>query len=173
MCLHILMLMVIGDPALVTKDKREKIGNFLLPNAPTYIAACDSADAHIYLTQRRFGDWAEIATLHNPDASLRERDRITDRPGRVFDSFGKGRHAMAPQATGQQQTTQRFAHEVANYLDRAMIAGDFTHLVLISDPTFLGRLRQALSAAMLRSVCYEVPINPTGYDMDKLKSIFT
>lgn len=157
----------------MSKDKREKIGNFLLPNAPTYIAACDSADARIYLTQRRFGDWAEVATLNNPDASLRERDRDSDRPGRVFDSFGKGRHALAPGETGRHQTAQRFAHDVGKYLNRALNAGDFTHLVLISDPTFLGLLRQELSAAIQRSLCYEVPINPTAYDMDKLKSIFT
>jgi len=157
----------------VSKDRREKIGNFLLPNAPTYIAACDSADAHIYLTERRFGEWAEIATLHNPDAALRERDRDSDRPGRVFDSFGKGRHALAPGQTGRRQTIQRFAHEVGNYLNRALTAGDFTHLVLISDPTFLGVLRQELSAALQRSLCHEIPVNPTAYDMEKLKSLFT
>ncbi len=165
--------MVIGDTALVSKDKRVQTGKFLLPNAPTYIAACDSADAHVYLTERRFGDWAEVTTLHNPDASLRDRDRDSDRPGRVFDSFGKGRHAMAPGETGRQQSTRRFAHDVSNYLNRALTAGDFTHLVLVSDPTILGVLRKELSAALQRSLCYEVSINPTAYDMQKLKSLFT
>jgi protein required for attachment to host cells len=165
--------MVIGDTALMSKDKREKIGNFLLPNAPTYIAACDLANARIYLTRRRFGDWVEVATLQNPDASLRDRDRDSDRPGRVFDSFGKGRHAMAPGETGRQQSTHRFAHEIANYLNRALTAGDFTHLVLMSDPTFLGVLRKELSASLQRSLCYEVSINPTAYDLEKLKSLFT
>jgi hypothetical protein len=30
----------------VTEDKREKIGNFLLPNAPTFIVAADSAELY-------------------------------------------------------------------------------------------------------------------------------
>lgn len=155
---------VIGDVALVKKDKREKIGNFLLPNAPTYIVASDSADARIYLTESRFGDWAEVATLHNPDSSMRQQDRDSDKPGRVYDSFGKGRHAMAPGETARQHTTHRFAHDLGNYLNRAIVAGDFTHLVLVSDPTFLGMLRQELSAAIRRSVCHEVPVNPTGFE---------
>jgi len=156
----------------VTKDKREKIGNFLLPNAPTFVVTCDSAAARIFLTQSRFGDWIEIEVLTNPAAATRERDRVTDRPGRVFDSFGKGRHAMAPEETGRQHEMHRFAHKVGNYLNRGLTAGDFKYLVLIADPTFLGYLRQELSPATRRAVCYEVPMNATGYDARKLKALF-
>ncbi len=37
----------------MTEDKREKIGNFLLPNAPTFVVAADSAEARIFLTRTR------------------------------------------------------------------------------------------------------------------------
>ena len=156
----------------MTEDKRAKIGNFLLPNAPTFIVAADSAEARIFLTQSRFGDWTEVETLTNPDAAMRERDRVSDRPGRVFDSFGKGRHAMAPEQTGRQHDTHRFAHQVGSYLNKGMTAGEFNDLVLVAEPTFLGYLRQELSAATKRSLCYEMPMNPTAYDMKKLKSLF-
>ena len=157
----------------MTKNKREKIGNFLLPNTPTYVVASDSAKARIFLTKSRFGAWTEIAILTNPDAAMRERERVTDRPGRVFDSFGKGRHAMEPEETGQQHEIHRFAHQVGSYLNRAMTMGKFYKLVLIAEPTFLGYLRRELSAATRRSLSYEMPMNPTGYDMKKLKSLFT
>ncbi len=156
----------------MTNLKRDRISNFLLPNAPTYVAACDSAEARIFLTQSRFGDWSEVTVLRNPDAAMRERDRMTDRPGRVFDSFGKGRHAMAPGETAQQHDIHRFAQKVGSYLNKALISGDFDHLVLISDPTFLGYLRRKLSAATQRSLCYELPMNSTGYDVKKLKALF-
>lgn len=161
-----------GELTVVTRDKREKIGNFLLPNAPTYIVAADSAEARIFLTQSRFGDWTEIEVLTNPDSAMREQDRVTDRPGRVFDSFGKGRHAMAPEETGRQHALHRFAHQVGNDLNRAMKSGKFTRLVLIAEPTFLGYLRRELSPATARSLCYEVPKNATGLDMQKLRSLF-
>ena len=156
----------------MTKDKREKIGNFLLPNGPTYVVAGDTAEARIFLTKSRFGAWTEIASLTNPEATTRERERVTDRPGRVFDSFGKGRHAMAPGETVRQHEIHRFAHQVGSYLNRAMTTGKFCNLVLIADPTFLGYLRRELSAVTRRSLSYEMPMNSTGYDMKKLKSLF-
>jgi len=153
--------------------KREKAGDFLLPNARTYILAGDSAEIRIFLAQRRFGAWTEVAALNNPDARMREQDRVTDRPGRAFDSFGKGRHAMAPEETGRQHDIQRFAHDVAAFLNKGLSADDFDYLVVIADPTFLGALRKELSAALNKRVKLEMPINPTGYDAGKLKSLLT
>ncbi len=157
---------------IVTKDRHSKIGDFLLPNAPTYVVAGDSAEARIFLTQSRFGDWIEIATLTNPGAEMPERERVTDRPGRVFDSFGKGRHSMEPGETRRQHEIHRFAHQVGRYLNEAMVAGEFDQLVLIAAPTFLGYLRRELSTATTRSLCCQVPTDPIGFDMKKLKSLF-
>jgi protein required for attachment to host cells len=165
--------MVNGEKSVVTKHKHEKVGNFLLPNERTFVVAGDSAKARIFLTQRRFGAWAEVTTLTNPDARVRERESATDRPGRTFDSFGKGRHAMAQEETGQQTKLHRFANEVADYLNKGMTAGDFEHLVLIAEPTFLGFLRRELSAKSSKSVLYELPMNPTNHDVEKLKTLFT
>jgi protein required for attachment to host cells len=165
-------LLLRGELALVAKNKREKIGNFLLPNAPTYIVVGDSAGARIFLAESRFGDWSEIATLSNPDAALQERERGTDRPGRVFDSFGKGRHAMAPAETGRQHEIRRFAHHVADNLNKARADGSYQHLVVIAEPTFLGCLRKELSAAASKSVSCEMPLNATDRDVNKLRSLF-
>jgi protein required for attachment to host cells len=153
--------------------KRDKANNFLLPNTPTWIVAGDSAEARIFLTEKRFGEWAEVARLANPEAATRERDRGTDRPGRVFDSFGKGRHAMAPEETGQQHEIHRFAHNVGSYLNKGHSAGAFDHLVLIAEPSFLGYLRQELSAVSKKSVVCEIAMNPKGHDVEKLKSLLT
>jgi protein required for attachment to host cells len=156
----------------VTNEPREKFGDFLLPNAPTYIVAGASAEARIFLSKARFGDWTEVTVLTNPDAGIRERDRVTDRPGRAFDSFGKGRHAMSSEETGRQHTTHRFALEVGSYLNRAMVLGAFEHLVLIADPTFLGYLRPQFTTATKQSVSCELPMNASRYDMNRLKSLF-
>lgn len=157
----------------MTKVKRDKVGNFLLPNARTWIVAGDSAEARIFLTERRFGAWTEVATLSNPEAATRERDRATDRPGRVYDSFGKGRHAMVQEETGQQHEIHRFAHEVGSYLNKSLTAGEFKQLVLIAEPTFLGYLRPELSATSTKSVLFEIPMNPKDHDIEKLKSLLT
>ena len=79
---------------------------------------------------------------------------------------------MAPEETSRQHDTHRFAHQVGSYLNKEMTAGEFSDLVLVAEPTFLGYLRRELSAATKRSICYEMPMNPTAYDMKKLKSLF-
>lgn len=163
----------IGELILVPKAKRVKIGNFLLPNSPTYVVAGDSAKTRIFLTERRYGDWTEVATLSNRAASIRERDWVTDRPGRAFDSFGKGRHAMTPEETAREHQLHRFAHDVGSFLNKGITSGDCRHLVLIVEPTFLGHLRQELSATASKSLLYELPMNTTGYDVARLKSLFT
>jgi protein required for attachment to host cells len=165
--------MVNGDFSAVARDKRRSIGNFLLPNSRTYIVAGDSAEVRVFLSERRFGEWTEVTTLDNPDARVRERDRVTDRPGRAFDSFGKGRHAMATGESAQQHDTNQFAHSVGEFLNKGIVSGDFDSLVLIADPKFLGFLRKSLSAASADSTVLEIPINPRGYDLKKLKSLLT
>lgn len=156
----------------MARQKREKIGNFLLPNAPTYIVACDSAKAKVFLSTSRFGEWTEVTTLDSPDAALREQERVSDRPGRVFDSFGKGRHAMAVEETGRQHEMHRFANEVAGLLNKALAEGEFTQLVLISEPAFLGYLRRALSPAASRSISCAVSKNLADQDMQRIKALF-
>lgn len=157
----------------MTKVRREKADNFLLPNARTWVVAGDSAETRIFLTRRRFGDWSEVVTLSNPGATTRERDLVSDRPGRAFDSFGKGRHAMSQEETAHQHEIHRFAHEVGGYLNKGMASGKFRHLVLIAEPTFLGYLRPELSAASKKSVLCEISMNPKDHDVERLKSLLT
>lgn len=145
---------------------------YLLPNEPTYIVACSGAEARIFLTERRFGEWSQIESLENPEATLREQDRNTDRPGRVFDSFGKGRHAMAQEETGREHELQNFANEIAQYLSKAHSAGQFRQLVLIAEPTVLGFVRRKLSSPLKRALSFEVPKNPADFGVERLQSLF-
>ena len=70
---------------------QDKTDGFLLPNADTCIVACSAAEARFYLSERRFGDWRLLDSMGNPDATLREQELNSDRPGRAFDRFGRGR----------------------------------------------------------------------------------
>jgi protein required for attachment to host cells len=145
---------------------------YLLPNERTFIVACSGAEARIFLAERRFGEWSPRETLENPGAALREQERNTDRPGRVFDSFGKGRHAMSQEESGRDHELQHFAGDIAHYLGKAHSAGQFKQLVLIAEPSLLGFLRRKLSPPLKRVLSFEVPKNPADFDVERLKSFF-
>lgn len=146
---------------------------FLLPNEPTYIVACSGSEAKIFSSQRRFGKWNEVKYLENPGATLREKERSTDRPGRTFDRFGNGRHAMTQEETGREHELQQFASSLADYLGKAQSSGAFRQLILVAEPTFLGYVRRKLSAPLKRTLCFEVPKNPAGFDTERLRAMFS
>ena len=131
--------------------------DLLLPNEPTCVAACAGGGARFWRSTSRFGDWTAMGHLDNPDASQSEQSLVSDRPGRSFDSFGAGRHAMEPREAAQATELKRFAKQVAGYLDKAVSSGEVSRLVLVCDPGFLGALRQELSprasAASAASAC--------------------
>lgn len=144
----------------------------LLPNEPTFIVACSGAEARIFMSERRFGNWNQLEHLANPGATLRDQDRNTDRPGRAFDSFGRGRHAMSPEESARDHELQTFAGDITQYLSKAHAAGQFRQLVLVAEPTFLGFLRRKLSPSLRRALSFEVPKNPVDFNVERLQSLF-
>jgi len=145
---------------------------FLLPNAPTCIVASAATDAKLWRSDSRFGDWTPLTELHRPAAARPESAFASDRPGRAFDSFGSGRHALSAPESGREHEARRFARELGNYLNRAIAADAFTHIVLIAAPAFLGYLRGALSDAARRAVIYEEAKDLTGLDTEDIRKYF-
>ena len=152
---------------------QDKTDGFLLPNATTCIVACSAAEARLYLSERRFGDWTLLETMNNPGATLREQAYNSDKPGRAFDRLGRGRHAMSPEETARQHGLQTFAHDIAQHLSKAFSAGRFSQLVLVAEPSVLGLLRRKLSAPLKRALCCEVPKNPADFDQARLRAMFS
>lgn len=84
------------------------------------------------------------------------RDLGTDRPGRVHDRFGPGRHAMEPKVDWHRQEKSRFAKAVAERLESAARDGAFDRLVLVAPPTAMGDLRAALGDRVRAMVTGEI-----------------
>ncbi|WP_425404023.1 host attachment protein [Hwanghaeella sp.] len=105
---------------------------------------------------------APVPEMHNDNPSTREQG--TERPGRTHDSAGTGaRHALAPRVDWHKFEKEKFAHEVADIVNRAAVAKSFDRLVLIAPPQTLGNLRAALSKAAGEAVTQEI-----GKDLTKL-----
>lgn len=102
-------------------------------------------------------------TLH-PEAHLKDRDLVTDRPGRVFDhaNLGTGRRGgVAHHATGGERTPRKveadeFAHAINSDLDADRLHGHFDRLIVVSGPEFLGRLRSSMPKGLQAAVVLEV-----------------
>lgn len=127
--------------------------------AKIWIVAAGGGRARIFESAARAGPLTELRNLTDPSARQRARDIDTDAPGRSFDSFGRGRHAMAPRSERRQQNLQRFAADIADVLNRERRADRFDKLYLLAEPKLMGLLRAALDDATRSLVAGEIDRN--------------
>lgn len=90
-----------------------------------------------------------------PEGRVRDGECHQDQqPGRAFNSSGQShgghgtsnpRHALGSDVTPHELSARRFSSHLAAMLEKGRTEHRYTQLVLVSEPKFLGMLRDALS----------------------------
>ncbi len=133
----------------------------------TWIVAAESSRARIFQAENRT-KLQELQGLVNPKARARVLDLNADEAGLVYDRMGQGRHHMENEVDPKKHEAEIFAHEIAEYLDKARASGQFEELVLIAAPEFLGLLRKHLSPASAKTVARTVSKNLVRADQETI-----
>ena len=97
------------------------------------------------------------------------REQGSDRPGRVHDRFGPGRHAMEPKADWHRRDKALFAKAVAKRIESSARDGRFDRLVLIAPPKAMGDIRAALDRHVRDLVTGEVTKDLTHGDLAEIE----
>lgn len=118
----------------------------------TWVVVANSAEARIYKVEKN--QLVECMTLVHPNSRLHERELTTSRPGRAFDRFGGGRHAM--ETSVKEHEFLVFARNVAGQLNSACAEGRLGRLYWAASPSFLGLLRQTANAETMKLLAGEV-----------------
>jgi len=121
----------------------------------TWVLVANSSVAKIYKAENN-QTLKEIANLEHPESRLPEHELVSSRPGRSFDSLGKGRHAMEQQTSPHMQEFMLFARELTQLLEEAFSKGKIGRLYVVANPQFLGLLRQSFSHHLASLVASEV-----------------
>ena len=93
----------------------------------------------------------ESARTHAPT-----RDIGADRPGRVHDSVGPGRHAVEPRSDFKQEAKDDFVKLVADELGAELEQGAFDQLMLVAPAGVLTELKQKLAKPVADVVMREL-----------------
>ena len=109
--------------------------------------------------------WPKALSAESPAS----RDIASDRPGRAFNSAGRGRHTQEPRTDPHRYEKTRFAHHVAHTLDEERKKNTFVRLILVAPPQFLGDLRAALPEPLSRCVSETVDKELTSLDTATLE----
>ncbi|QKT02489.1 host attachment protein [Ectothiorhodospiraceae bacterium 2226] len=125
----------------------------------TWVLVADEAKARFFRYQPRKEILDEFETLAHPQRRLQTSELIEDKPGRVFDSAGDGRHSMGQPTDPHEQEALRFAREIAGKLDLARARNEYDSLMVVAAPAFLGILRDTLSGEVRKRVAHEAAKN--------------
>lgn len=83
----------------------------------------------------------DSVTLHKHD-----RDLVSDRPGRSFESATSARHAYTPRTDPHEMAKDQFTREVAKMVNATSAADEFHELVVVAPAHVLSELTDALDA---------------------------
>jgi protein required for attachment to host cells len=109
-----------------------------------WIAIADGEHARIVVQQAPEGGLHTSHEITSPDAGEQSRDLGSDRPGRVHESMGQTRHAIAPKHDLHAMRKAEFLKSVAKQIDEAAGKDAFDSLVLVAPSHEIGILRDAL-----------------------------
>lgn len=102
------------------------------------------------------GPGTDLTTVREtpfPWGQVKGKDLVTDRPGQKFrQGETPGRRSVMEREDPVEHYVEMFAKKVAEELDKDRAAGKFDKVVLVSEPSFLGKLRDRLSDPLQRMV---------------------
>lgn len=120
------------------------------------IVVADQAEAIFYDSASLRAAPREVARIGEPAARLHDRDLVSDRPGRSYESVGGARHAIEREDGPRHREAVRFARRIARRLDEARRKDEFDQLIVVAGPPFLGLVRDELSRPTRARVVHEI-----------------
>ncbi|GAB4226585.1 MAG: host attachment protein [Methyloligellaceae bacterium] len=122
----------------------------------TWIVVTDGGGMRVFLNDGPGHGVSELEELARSNAVKPARDVNADKPGRVFDRGGEGRHAMEPEVDVKEHERQTFMKEVAEFLSKEAHKGSYDRLILVAPPKSLGDLRRKLAKPAAEKISAEL-----------------
>jgi protein required for attachment to host cells len=112
----------------------------------TWILVAHDAGARMFESRGPGKGLDLVETIEHPEGRLRDRDIVSDRPGRSFrkDSGDPRRASMSRSEGPHDRAVADFARALADKLKHARVENQYERLVLVAPPRFLGLLRSSL-----------------------------
>lgn len=142
-----------------------------------WIVVADASRARIYSLPTATAPAAELSSLltlevelEHPESRLKTSELTAGKNGRYLDSTSRasnspgGRNASdfgqrsgwEPPVSAHEHEVEVFARKLIDVLDKARTTNRFDELVLIASPSFLGKLRLAMSPPLAKTVVHSV-----------------
>ena len=116
-----------------------------MPNS-TWILVADASRARLFSTTGKLQPWSLVREFSHPESAAKVSEIMADKAGRVQQRTASGtRSGMEAPTSPKETEAKRFAHELAETLELGHARNQFSRLVLVAPPQFLGLLRSNLN----------------------------
>lgn len=110
-----------------------------------WVVVADGEHARVVSPTVSAGQFATRQAVDSAQAHQQSSDLGSDRPGRVNESVGGARHAVAPRSDPHRKAKHEFAVAVAHQVNAEVAQGGIDRIVLVAPDHALRALRAALS----------------------------
>ena len=110
-----------------------------------------------------------VDTLKHNESEAHEGDLRTGGKGEIHDSGGSGQHQADPQTTTSEKHADIFAKQVTERLKSGLNDDAFKELVIVADPSFLGRLRDHMDNPLRDTVRKTLDKNWAQHDTQQIE----
>ena len=135
----------------------------------TWVLVSDSSHARIFSVDRETLSLTETDSLIHPEAKLHEQKITSDLPGRQAGGSAGSHHAVSDETDPKKYESLEFARFLARHLEDARNKRDYTNLLIIAAPSFLGQLREQMTAETAKLVSFELDKNLTKHSTDEIR----
>lgn len=114
------------------------------------IMVANAAVARVFSYQAQ-EEFSLVKEFSHPESRQKGSDLVSDRPGHS-EGKGGGNGAFVPSNNPKQIEAERFAHELAGWLDNERRQNTYKQVMLVADPGFLGLLNKTLNKQTMQLV---------------------
>jgi protein required for attachment to host cells len=113
-----------------------------------WIVVANASQARFFKQDSASGPLIAVTSMAHPASRLKGSELANDRPGHEATDNSPGGNRFEPRSDPRRREHRRFAREVADRLDDALGAGEFSSLWICASDPFLGELKPELSEAV-------------------------
>jgi len=119
----------------------------------TWILVSDASRARLFSAAEKDKPWSLVQAFEHPESRAKSSELSSDGRGSMQQSAGRGnRPALEPHTSPKEVEADVFVRELAHFLDSGRTHNSYQNLALVAPPSFLGKLRNTLSAQVMKHV---------------------
>lgn len=161
--------MSVGHRPEITNPVVLDHGAEVMKSVKTWLLVADGTHARIFESRSGQHGLSEVDVFDRSEEANAARSAHIERLGRVFDSYGLGRHAMEPRRQLGEVEEHRFVEEILQELSQDAYKNLFDRLVIIAPPVTLGRFRKAMPKQLQHVLAETMNKDLTGLTTPQLE----